>query len=251
MKNHLFPNCEQTQFQIIQHNKPAEITLGFIMEGTRYNSLVEDTWYFVAEVFDIDSIRVNNSLEGVFCKVKRISKTACKIIEQLADEDLLSALIRLNTFTELSANLNNLGLSQKLIDNIPAGHSYVDFMEICSCGDTSCQSRKVFIIRNQSSFSIPFIYRYASPNHWLEFPVKDLEPLNDGIGLLENYGIQPGEIIDESDKDLDVALPVCDANKKLIGYRDKKYLDCFPLKQPGFEIDRALLKVSSFFKYTA
>jgi hypothetical protein len=138
-----------------------------------------DQWYYWNPAYDT----VNPMLimgEGRLLKLKETGteeyRHEVEITAMQGIKGLFAEVLERNRFCEVTPELQLLGITKRLVEQIPIGHQFFGTVEFCMCGVADCYRREAWIIRLQDGFAVPFCYRIAMPSSWMEHRLEKCEP---------------------------------------------------------------------------
>lgn len=225
-----------TTLEIIDFKKADKVKVGdkLLSYFDRNKAIDPSNWYFYKPYVGGETegplFWVNN---GWFLRVESINiedyKHRVRIIETDPFYRSFSELLKRNSFSGVNAQLEGLGINQKLVNMIPVDHSYFGMIEICSCGIEDCYHRNAWIIRMEDQLIIPFLHHYSSPYEWIEFDVAK-----------QRACYKPDEIHDWDDEETIADRKVIkNDDGDVIRWKGSEYEQDYPLLafNEGFEID--------------
>lgn len=111
-----------------------------------------------------------------FVELRCLQNNDYKVVKLLDNERFVDYFMERNRFTILSDHLQNIGISEQLLNGIKPHESFFGMIEVCTCGFEACRSRFAWIVMHEdNTFSIPFTYSYT--NRTIEPFIERVNPL--------------------------------------------------------------------------
>ncbi|MBT0813026.1 hypothetical protein KIH41_17190 [Litoribacter ruber] len=167
-------------------------------------------WYYWGPEYDLEIPMVMVS-QGKLIRVKAVEledyRQVIEVTELRTMKTLFEGVFRRNRYSEVTPELQRLGITRRLVEQIPVGHQFFGAVEWCMCGVEDCFRREAWIIRFQDGFVVPFCYRVVMPSSWLEHRLEKCEP-DHGFNI--DYAHELAEEKDYAyfeERDLEFPLP--------------------------------------------
>lgn len=161
-------------------------------------------------------------LENVkFLTLSSVDYHHAKVIDIHELPHFMDETIKRNTFKKVTKHLIKLGITQKLIDDIPPNYAYYGMREICACGIKDCYHSNMLIIKYSNHFVIPYFYSSASPNEYLDFDIRNLKPAPE---------------YDLNEEDEDYWEKIFDADMNYLGKKKPEFKSSHMVKREDFKI---------------